>query len=83
MSGNKNSTQIRYNVDVLAHKDELESAAIEDSVATGQLYSIANYTREILAQFVAIRRYQRDNGLPLSTPAEIADMMINSSLVTA
>lgn len=72
MNGSKNSNLTRYNVDVQSLKEEIERAAIEDSVSTGQLKNVAIFTREIITAFLAIRSQQRELGVPLQTPESIA-----------
>lgn len=69
-------TPTRRSVDIREYLPSIERAAIEDAVTTGSLTNVAEFTREILSQFVRIRDYHRCNGLPLLTPAEIADRII-------
>lgn len=70
-------TPTRRNVDIREYLIPIEKAAIEDSVISGQITNVAEYTREIISQFCRIRDYHRTQGLPLLTPAHIADKMIS------
>ena len=70
---------LRRNVDIGPHLPDLEKAASEDSYIRGSLYTIPEFTREIIGQFVRIRDYHRSHGLPLLTPAEVADNFINKT----
>ena len=70
---------LRRNVDIGPHLPDLEKAATEDSFKIGFLYTIPEFTREIIGQFVRIRDYHRSHGLPLLTPAEVADNFINKT----
>ena len=70
-------TPIRRNVDIREYLIPIEKAAIEDAVVSGSLTNVAEYTREIISQFCRIRDHHRSNGLPLLTPAEVADIIID------
>lgn len=70
-------TPTRRNVDIREYLIPIEKAAIEDAVVSGSLTNVAEYTREILSQFIRIRDYHRAQGLPLLTPAQIAESMIS------
>lgn len=81
MSEQNNSNTIarpdlRRNVDVGIHLMGLEKAAVEDSYTNEFLYTIPEYTREIIQQFLYIREYCRQNSLPLYRPVDIADAII-------
>lgn len=71
-------TPTRRNVDIREYLIPIEKAAIEDAVVSGSLTNVAEYTREILSQFIRIRDYHRTHRLPLLTPAEVADIIISS-----
>lgn len=66
----------RRNVDISIWLADLEQAAIEDTAVDGKLYNLAEYTREVLAQFCRLRDYCRSNSLPLYRPADITNMII-------
>jgi len=68
---------LRRNVDIGPHLPDLEKAATEDSFKVARLYTIPEFTREIIEQFVRIRDHHRSHGLPLLTPAEVADIIID------
>jgi hypothetical protein len=72
---------VRHNVDIGIHKAAIEKAAVEDSMANGFLYTIPDYTREIIQQFLYIREYCRQNDLPLYRPVDIADAIISGDII--
>jgi hypothetical protein len=86
MAQQNNSTEIikdeylRLNVDIGRHKVAIEKAATEDSYTNEVLYTIPEYTREIILQFLYIREYCRQNDLPLYRPVDIADAIISGDI---
>lgn len=71
---------LRLNVDIGRHKIAIEKAATEDSYINEFLYTIPEYTREIIYQFLCIREYCRQSGLPLYRPVDIADAIISGDI---
>jgi hypothetical protein len=67
---------IRRNIDITEVLSAIEQAAIADSHNEGKLWQVAEYTREVLRQFLRVREYCIANDLPLYSPKDVADMMI-------
>jgi hypothetical protein len=67
---------LRRNVDIGVYIPLLEKAATEDSYLRGELYTIPEFTREIIDQFLRIRDYCRTHDLPLYRPSDVTDMII-------
>jgi hypothetical protein len=80
MSKPNNSTTYRRNIDISQHIDEITACAIEDSAKTGNLYTVQEYTREIMSAFCKIRRHQRELQLQLQTPTQIAETIISTEM---
>jgi hypothetical protein len=45
-----------------------------------RLYTIPEYVREIIAQFLRIRNWQRENDMPLLLPEDIASALISGDI---
>jgi len=58
----------------------IEKAATEDSYINGILYTVPEYTREIVKQFLHIREHCRLQGLPLYRPVDVADAIISGDI---
>ena len=71
---------LRLNVDIGKLKVAIEKAATEDSFVNEFLYTIPEYTREIIQQFLYIREHCRQNHLPLYRPVDIADALISGDI---
>ena len=71
---------LRLNVDIGKLKVAIEKAATEDSYVNEFLYTIPEYTREIIQQFLYIREHCRRNDLPLYRPVDIADALISGDI---
>lgn len=52
----KNTTNARKIIDVSPVINELEEAAIKDSLAIGELFTIGDYVRAILAGFLELKK---------------------------
>jgi hypothetical protein len=82
MNDQNNSTDtttdipLRRNVDIGPHLADLEKAATEDSFKEGKLYTIPEFVREILEQFVTLRNFQREHDMPLMRPSDITTAFV-------
>ena len=74
------ATPKRNIIDITEVHAGVEKAAIEDSAINGFLYTIPEYTREIVQQFLYIREHCRQNDLPLYRPVDIADAIITGDI---
>jgi hypothetical protein len=68
---------VRRNVDITECLIGLEKAAIADSQIEGRLYNVAEYTREVLRQFLRLREYCIRHDMPLYRPEDVTNMIIN------
>lgn len=67
----KPSTTIRRLIDVSPITDQIEAAAINDSKITGNLYSLTEYCREIITNYLQLKEAN-----PKITPADLPRMKI-------
>lgn len=71
---------LRRNVDIGSHLPDLEKAASEDTYVEGRLYTIPEYTREIISEFLRLRNFQREHDLPLLRPSDISTAIITGDI---
>ena len=71
---------LRRNVDIGIFLADLEKAASEDTYYEARLYTIPEYVREIIAQFLKIRNWQRENDMPLLLPEDISAALISGDI---
>jgi hypothetical protein len=76
-----NDIPLRRNVDIGPHLPDLEKAATEDSFKEGKLYTIPEFVREILEQFVTLRNFQREHDMPLMRPSDITTAFLCGDII--